>query len=93
MLVVDKNNRIVMVLAGQPADHRRGDGRMQRPWRRSQRAVYRALERCARSMEWRNRQCLPKPPGKGNTSNRRGDFPTFNVGLSMGCGAQVCSFP
>lgn len=90
--ILDRDDRVLMVgvppPSGTSGDLKGQDGRA---WSDSMAGVQAAGERCRAAMDWEGHNNLPSPPTKGKEAgrNRRGDYPSFTTGLTMGCGSKV----
>lgn len=51
-------------------------------------SAYSAVKQAGRDLNWNDGTALPKPSGD-EKEHRRGDYRTFNIGWSMGCGSKV----
>lgn len=97
VIVVDRDGRIIIVLVPPPSPGpappppRPGSSRRRRQeesFTDGAHEAYHVVEKAAEKAKWAENQTLPKPSGE-ETQNRRGDYKSFNLGWSMGCGAKV----
>ena len=83
ILLVDREDRIVAVLVGRPADVPSRE-----PWIDTMQQARQVLRDLEDELKWGSSQTLPRPPGS-NGVNCRGDYRTSSVGPSYGGGQTV----
>lgn len=97
VIVVDRDGRIIIVLVPPPSPGpappppRPGSSRRRRQeesFSDGAHEAYYVVNKAGEKAKWAENQTLPKPSGE-ERGNRRGDYKSFNIGWSMGCGAKV----
>ncbi len=79
-LITDKAGRTVVILAGRPVDND--------TWDQTMAGVQAALDEVERRLRFGSNHVVPVPPG-GSKENRRGEFKSVSVGVSLGGGQTV----